>query len=347
MTRITAGGRQPPRGEKARLYAYGLVLLLLAGCARKEPLRVGALYDWTLGDKSFHDQVHAALLHAKTKYGIGYEYVETNKSLDVAGAVESLIRHGCGLVIANGFTFSEEVTHAARRHPEIRFVCTYYAARPGVSLPPNLRGLGFRGEEGSYLVGALAGLVSRTGVVGFVGGMLAPVVRRYELGFAAGARAARPGVRVIAAYAGQTVEAFENPAKGLELAAAMYGQGADVVYHAADRTGLGVFDAARRAGRWAIGVEMDQRELGLDPRTGRSVVLTSMVIRVEPPLHEAIADCLTGRFAGGMRELGLAEGGVGYVYDEHNRDLIPAAVIRKVETFRDGIIQGRIVVPRR
>ncbi|MDQ6634070.1 MAG: BMP family ABC transporter substrate-binding protein, partial [Gemmatimonadota bacterium] len=205
--------------------------------------------------------------------------------------------------------------------------------------PPNLAALKFREEEGSFLVGALAGLVSKSKKVGFVGGMNFPLIHKFEMGYKAGVKAVCPDCEVIAQYAGVTPEAFRNPGKGKELALSQYQQGVNVIFHASGSTGLGVFEAARQTGKLAIGVDADQYN------EAPGYVLTSMVKGVDNATFDVIKRVKEGRFKGGIYQYGLAENGVGYVYDANNEKLIPADVRAKLEQLKQEIIAGRIKVP--
>jgi basic membrane protein A len=176
-------------------------------------------------------------------------------------------------------------------------------------------------------------------VVGFVGGMDIPLIHKFEAGYKAGVREVCPACRVVTGYAGVTGDAFKNPAKGKELALSQYGAGADVVFHAAGSTGLGVFEAARQLGRYAIGVDADQWK----EAPGR--VLTSMTKQVDVSVFETVRDLLHGAWPGGVRVFGLREQGVDYVYDERNRPLIADEVRARVEALRKKIIAGEIAVP--
>src|SRR5690606_9443216 len=186
--------------------------------------------------------------------------------------------------------------------------------------PPNLAALRFREEEGSFLVGALAALVGNSKKVGFVGGMDSPLIHKFEVGYRAGVKHVCPDCEVLVQYAGVTPDAFANPGRGKELALSQYQQGVNVIYHASGSTGLGVFEAARQLGRYAIGVDADQ--YGEAP--GR--ILTSMVKRVDEAVFDAARRVQDGTFRGGIYQFGLAENGVGYVYDENNRAMIPDSV---------------------
>jgi len=200
--------------------------------------------------------------------------------------------------------------------------------------------LKFKEEEGSYLVGALTGLLTKTKTVGFLGGMEIPLIKKFEAGYRAGVEKTAPGAKVLVKYAGATGQAFKDPTKGKELGLAMYGEGADIVFHASGSTGLGLFEAAKEKNALAIGVDSDQ----YDSMPGH--VLTSMVKRVDVAVYQTIRDLKNGSFPGGQVKIyGLAQDGVGYVYDSRNANLIPAPVKAKVDALRDDIIAGRIRVP--
>jgi basic membrane protein A and related proteins len=215
-----------------------------------------------------------------------------------------------------------------------------YSVTEGKAIPENLLALKFKEQEGSFLVGALAALVAKSGKIGFVGGMNIPLIRKFEAGYKAGAKHVNPKVEVIAAYAGNTGEAFKNPTKGKELALAQLDQGVDVIFHASGSTGLGVFEACKDKKKYAIGVDSDQWDEKM-PDT----ILTSMVKQVDVAVFDAIKAETEGKWKGGIRELGLAEGGVGYIYDEHNKKHIPDDVHAKVEALKKEIIEGKIKVP--
>jgi basic membrane protein A len=214
-----------------------------------------------------------------------------------------------------------------------------YTVKEGETLPPNLAALEFREEEGSYLVGALAALLSKTGKVGFVGGMEIPLIKKFEAGYRAGVRAVSPRTDVLVKYAGTTGSAFKDPTKGKELALAEYHAGADIIFHASGSTGLGVFEAARELKKLAIGVDSDQND------EAPGFVLTSMIKRVDTVVFDTIRQVQEGSWHGGIRVFGLAEKGVGWVYDERNKALIPDRVKTVVDSLEADIIAGRVAVP--
>ena len=240
--------------------------------------------------------------------------------------------------------FGAVVAQLAKEYPNVNFAVVDYSVstdRLGnpIPPPPNVAALKFKEEEGSFLVGALAAMVGGSKKVGFVGGMDVPLIWKFEAGYKAGVKYACPDCTVIVQYAGVTPAAFRNPGKGKELALSQYQQGANVIYHASGATGLGVFEAARQAGKLAIGVDADQ----YDEAPGH--VLTSMVKGIDVAVYDMIRRARDHTFKGGIYTYGLAENGVGYVYDEHNRALIPDGVRARLEQIKADIIAGKIKVP--
>lgn len=308
-------------------------------------LDVGVVFDvGGRGDKSFNDGAFIGATRAERQLGARVRYIEPGEGSDREAGLRLLAAEQMDLVIGVGFIFTDDLTQAAREYPGVRFAGVDYALatnRAGQVMPPprNLVALKFREEQGSFLVGALAALVGGSKTLGFVGGMDIPLIHKFEAGYTAGVRHVCPDCRVIAQYAGVTPEAFKNPGRGKELALSQYGRGVNVIFHASGSTGLGVFEAARATGKQVIGVDADQ--YGEAP----GYVLTSMVKRVDAAVFDAVASVRTGRFAGGVRQLGLKERGVDYVYDAHNRALIPPAARARVEALRDSIIAGAITVP--
>jgi basic membrane protein A len=248
------------------------------------------------------------------------------------------------LVVGVGFIFTDDLTEAAREYPSIPFAGVDYSLKVDdtgnvIPPPPNLAALKFREEQGSFLVGALAALVGKSKKVGFVGGMDIPLIHKFEAGYRAGVKHVCPDCTVIAQYAGVTPEAFRNPGRGKELALSQYQSGVNVIFHASGSTGLGVFEAARQMGKLAIGVDADQYA------EAPGHVLTSMVKGVDAVVYDQIDRVRRGTFQGGVYEYGLKEGGVGYVYDDNNRALIPDSVHERIEALKAEIIAGRIKVP--
>ena len=306
------------------------------------PLRVGLVFDvGGRGDKSFNDAAYRGVDRAVRELGIEAEFIEPGEGTDRESGLRLLAARGFDLVIGVGFVFSDDMLMVAKDYPQRRFANVDYAKfdEHGFVVPPaNMVALKFREEEGSYLVGALAGLSNTSHVVGFVGGMDIPLIHKFENGYRQGVLAVCPDCKVLVGYAGTSGDAFKNPTRGKELALAQYAANAQVIFHAAGSTGLGVFEAAREHKQKAIGVDCDQ----WDEAPG--VILTSMIKRVDVSVFEVIADLQRGRFESGVRVFGLAEGGVDYVYDEPARGMIAKDVRQRVEALRQQIVTGRVRV---
>ena len=308
-------------------------------------VNVGIVFDLGgRGDKSFNDGAYVGGVRAERELGAHVRFIEPGDGSDRESGLRLLAAEGMDLVIGVGFIFTDDLTQLAKDYPRTKFagidfaVSTDRAGNP-IPPPPNVAALKFREEQGSFLVGALAALESQTKKVGFVGGMDSPLIQKFEVGYRAGVRRVCPSCTVLVGYAGVTPEAFRNPGKGKELALSQYGQGADIIYHASGSTGLGVFEAARQTGHLAIGVDADQYS------EAPGHVLTSMVKGVDEAVFDVIKLVKEHRFQGGIYQLGLAEHGVGYVYDAQNRGLIPDSVRARLEQLSTEIVTGRINVP--
>ena len=332
------------------LVAHAALLFVRPSGAAEVPkgdaLDVGIVFDLGgRGDKSFNDGAYIGGQRAAMELGARVRYVEPGEGSDREAGLRLLAAEGMDLVIGVGFIFTDDLSSLAVEYPATAFAGVDYAIgvdRSGEPIPPpkNLAALKFREEQGSFLVGALAALLSTdTKKVGFVGGMDSPLIHKFEAGYRAGVKQVCPDCTVLVQYAGVTPEAFRNPGRGKELALSQYQQGVKIIYHASGSTGLGVFEAARTMNRFGIGVDADQ----YNEAPGR--VLTSMVKRVDNAVFDAIKRVKEKRFTGGIFQFGLAEDGVGYVYDDHNKALIPDDVRARLEALKADIIAGRIVVP--
>jgi basic membrane protein A len=292
-------------------------LLSLALPARREepaargPLvsvRVGLVFDvGGRGDKSFNDAAFEGVDRGHRELGVTVELLEPSGAEDREAALRLFAARRFDLVIGVGFIFSTDINVVARDFPDTMFACVDYAPPPDGVIPPNVVGLGFREEEGSFLVGAVAAMLTKTRHLGFVGGMDIPLIHRFEAGYRAGVKHECPVCVVHVAYAGTTPEAFRDPAKGKAIAVSQIAAGADVIYHASGTTGHGVFEAARDMGVLAIGVDGDQH----DEMPG--TVVTSMIKRVDVAVFDTIRAVGEDRFQPGMVSFGVRENGVGYV----------------------------------
>ena len=339
------------RVTPARLIA-GLValnaLLVILGCVIVPPvaaktgsgIRVGLVFDvGGKNDKSFNEAAWRGLQRARDELGVDVQFIEPTEGSDRESALRTLAARKMDLVIGVGFIFGPDLERLAQQFPDVKFAGIDYSPSDGVGTLPNLVGLRFREQEGSFLVGAIAGLLTHSQVVGFVGGMKIPLIRKFEAGYVAGVHHVCPACRVVSAYAGTEPKAFADPSLGNELASAQYDQGADIIFHAAGKTGDGVFAAARQRGARAIGVDSDQFE------AAPCCIVTSMVKRVDVAVIDIVKEIIAHRFTGGLRELGLAQDGVTFVADERNRNLLPLDVVKRANELRADIIAGKIVVP--
>jgi basic membrane protein A len=296
------------------------------------------------GDKSFNDGAYRGLERAKAELGVEFAFKEPTNS-DREASLRALAEGGSPLVFGVGFLFTDSICTVAKDFPGQKFACIDYDLFAKPVIPPNVSAIKFREEEGSFLVGAIAGLKTKTKKVGFVGGMDIPLIHKFLAGYEAGVKAVNPGCEVLANFAGLTPDAFKDPVKGKELAKAQYGAGADIIFHASGSTGNGVLEEAKERNKadgkvthFVIGVDSDQWEEG-------GHVLTSMVKRVDIVVFDTIKAHKDGKFAAGAHEFGLQEDGVGYVRDAKNAALIPAEVEARVQALRKEIVEGKIAVP--
>jgi basic membrane protein A len=304
------------------------------------------------GDLSFNDLAALAWDDGMAMYG----YTGEELAPDAGGEnreenLRLLAEQGQELIIANGFAFAQNVWRVGTEFPDTMFAITDSCPQDDTFADTemaNVRCMLFSEEQGSFLVGAAAALKSTTGTVGFIGGVQVPLILKFQAGFEAGALAANPDIEILpAVYLTQVPDftGFNDPVKGKEAALALYGQGADVIFHAAGGSGLGLFQAAAELSTddsflWAIGVDSDQYNSVGDPAL-QEHILTSMLKRVDTAVAKAISDFLEGSFTPGPVRLGLAEEGVGYSTTGGFVDDIAA----DLDAYAAQIIDGTIVVP--
>ena len=313
----------------------GVALAAMATIAQAAEFKPAVVFD--MGgkfDKSFNEGVWAGVKKFIDETGIEVMEFEVTNETQREQAMRRMVSRGATVVLGVGFAQADAIDKVASENPDVQFaiIDVFWLDRP------NLRQYQFKEHEGSYLVGVAAALTSKTGKVGFVGGMDIPLIRKFACGYVQGAKEARAGTVVIQNMTGATPSAWNDPTKGAELAQSQIDRGADVIYHAAGGTGLGVIRAAADAGKLAIGVDSNQN--GLAPGS----VLTSMLKRVDVAAYQTLRDAMDGNFTAGVVSLGLAEGGVDWAQDEHNADLVTDAVRAAVEQAKADIISGAIVV---
>jgi basic membrane protein A and related proteins len=285
-------------------------------------------------DKSFNASAYQGASEAKTKLGIYLKYVEASDDNAFQPLMRAFAQKDFDLIIGIGFAQKEAIQKVAAQFPK-----KHFALVDSQVDAPNVRSLMFEEHEGSYIIGVIAALTSQTGKVGFVGGMDVPLIRRFAMGYEAGAKAVNPKVTVIANYCGVTSEAWNNPPKGKELGLAQYDAGVDVIFAAAGASGLGVFDAAEERKKLVIGVDSNQDWV----KPG--YVLTSMLKRVDLAVFTVIQDAQAGQFTGGLKRFGLADKGVAYSVDQYNEKILTGSVRKRADELKADIIAGKIIVP--
>jgi len=296
--------------------------------------RVGIVFD--IGgkdDKSFNAAAWEGVKRAREELGIFLRDVEPGDPTSIEPSMRAFAERGYDLIIGVGFAQAPIMSDVARDYPNLKF-----AIIDGFIEMPNVASLNFKEHEGSFLVGMIAARTTKTGKIGFVGGMDIPLIHKFETGYAEGARYANPKIEVFENYVGVTDAAWNNPGKGKELAKTQIDRGADVIFQAAGNSGLGVFDAAEDTKKLAIGVDSNQNWI----KPG--YILTTMTKRVDVSVFNTVKEVVEGRFKGGVHLFGLDNDGVGFALDEYNRSLIPQPVLDEVERARQDIIAGRIKV---
>ena len=304
-------------------------LALTAGAALADP---AIIFD--LGgkfDKSFNESAFNGATRWAEETGGKFAEVELQSDAQREQALRRFAESGMNPIVMAGFSFETPLGDLAADYPDTKFVII-----DAVVDAPNVQSVVFNEEQGSYLVGMLAAMASKTGTVSFVGGMDIPLIRKFACGYAEGAKAANPDIKVIANMTGTTPAAWNDPVKGTELTLAQKSQGSDVVFQAAGGTGVGVLQAAADNDMLGIGVDANQNYM----HPGQ--VLTSMLKRVDNAVYDAFK--AGANVKPGIESLGVAQDGVGYAMDDYNKDLVTADMQAKVEEAKAGIADGSIMV---
>lgn len=303
-------------------------LTMSAGLALAEP---AVIYD--LGgkfDKSFNESAHTGAMRWADETGGSFKEIELQNEAQREQALRRFAEAGANPIVMAGFGFADSLGKVAPDYPDTKFavIDVFWL---GI---PNVREIAFNEHEGSYLVGMMAAQASKTGTVGFVGGMDIPLIRAFQCGYEQGVMSVNSGATVLSNMTGTTPAAWNDPAKGSELTQSQIDRGADVVYQAAGGTGAGVISAAVDAGKLAIGVDSNQNHLA------PGSILTSMLKRVDVAAYNTMKDGLSGDFNVGVQTLGLAEDGVGWSLDEHNASLISDDMKAALDAASAKIISG-------
>ena len=309
-------------------------------------IRVGMALDvGGLNDKSFNDAANAGLQLAISEGLISEEDAELLEANQTGSNrddnVVNLADQEFDLILGIGFAFSEGIADIAGEYPEQNFGVIDGFATFVNEEATNIADLTFKEHEGSYLVGIAAAMASESGTIGFLGGQQGTdLIEKFQAGYEAGARSVNPDIEVLVEYIGDSTQAFVNPTAGEELSSSMYDDGADVVYHAAGQSGLGLFKAAVEADKLAIGVDADQYLTASAEE--QPLILTSMIKRVDTAVYNAIKQAVEGDFQAGFQVFGLAEEGVGY---SDSNPALTEEMKAAMDAAIEGIISGDITVP--
>ncbi|MCP3774316.1 BMP family ABC transporter substrate-binding protein [Paenibacillus sp. MZ04-78.2] len=310
-----------------------------AGASKKgEKFNIAMVTDiGGVNDKSFNQSAWEGLNELKKETGANVKYQQSKSDADFIPHLNSYVKDKYNLIWGIGFLMGDAIKTVAAQNPKSNF-----AIIDNVVEGPNVESVTFAEQEGAYLTGVVAGLMTKTNKVGFVGGLKIPVIERFEVGFKAGVAAANPNAKVTINY----TASFDKPDQGKAAAATIYNDGADIIFHAAGGTGNGVFNEAKdrfKAGKkvWVIGVDKDQSlEFGDD------VTLTSLVKRVDKAVKRVSMDVIDGKFQGGKNiVLGLKDDGLGL--PETSKKNVPADVLKKVDEYKEKIVKGEIKIPEK
>ena len=309
--------------------------VVVSSAAMAADMKPAVIYD--MGgkfDKSFNEGVYNGVKKFTDETGIEVMEFEVTNETQREQAMRRMAERGATIVLGVGFAQADAIAKVAAEFPDTKFSIIDVSWLDA----PNLRQYAFKEHEGSYIVGVAAAKASKTGKVGFVGGMDIGLIRRFACGYVGGVKSINANAEVYQNMTGTTPSAWNDPGKGAELTQSQIDRGADVVYHAAGGTGSGVIQAAADAGKLAIGVDSNQN--GMAPGS----VLTSMLKRVDVAAYETFMDSKNGNFSSGVHVLGLAEGGVDWALDENNASLVTADMKDAVAAARADIVSGKVVV---
>ncbi len=284
-------------------------------------------------DKSFNEGVYNGLEKFKKETGVNYRGFEVTNATQREQAIRKMAKKGSDPVLGIGFAQGPAIEKVAGEFPNTKFGIIDMVVNK-----PNVQSIVFKEHEGSFLVGLLAAMASKSSKVGFIGGMDIPLIRKFACGYEQGVKYANPKAEVIQNMTGSTPSAWNNPSRGGELAKGQFDRGVDVVFAAAGGTGVGVYQAAKDSGKLAIGVDSNQNYM--QPGT----MLTSMVKRVDVAAYNLFKNAMDGKFKGGIQALGLAEGGVDWALDKYNEKLITPEMKKAVDAAKADIISGKIKV---
>ena len=330
--------------SKYLFLAFGL--FLICGCGRVQdvirpepsstPLRVSMIYPSDcVGDSAYCDSFHIGVKRAEAQLGISLSEL-SGMEIDPAVAEMQLreAAQNSDLVLTAGYQMEDPLVNVAAEFPDVKF-----AIFDVVLDIPNVASVNYKANEGSFLVGAIAGLKTKSGKIGYIGGADVPLLHEFEAGYIAGIQATHPDAEISVEYISEDASGFGQPDKAKALALAQYESGIDVIYAAAGGAGQGVLEAAQEQQKYIIWVDSNGNHLA------PGIVLTSMVKELSVSVEKIVHETVEGKFMAGVRYLGLEDGGVSYAVDEHNQPLLSDDLIATVESLKAQIIAGEIVVP--
>ena len=319
---------------KLKQLSVTMAALFVAASAQAADPKLAIVYDaGGKFDKSFNQSAFEGAERFKKETRISYIEAQASSDTQAEQMLRSLARKKTDLIAAVGFSQSQAVAKVAKEFPKTRFVLIDAIAKGN-----NVNSILFKEEEGSYLVGVAAAIASKSKKVGFVGGMDIPLIRTFNCGYAQGAKSVNPKIETFSNMVGTTAAAWNNPAKGGELARAQFDRGVDVVFAVAGGSGMGTLQTAKEKGKLAIGVDSNQNYI--HPGT----MLTSMVKRVDNAIYESFMQQKNGTWKPGITYKGLKEGGVDWVVDKDNRKLVTPDMEKRVNEAKSNIINGKVKV---
>ena len=319
---------------KLKQLSMTIAALCIAGSACAADPKLAIVYDaGGKFDKSFNQSAFEGAERFKKETKIVYLEAQASSDTQAEQMLRSLARKKLDLIAAVGFSQTQAVQKVAKEFPKVRFVLI-----DSIAKGDNVSSVLFREEEGSYLVGVAAAMATKSNKIGFIGGMDIPLIRTFACGYAQGAKATNPKVENLSNMVGTTSAAWNNPAKGSELARAQFDRGVDVVFAVAGGSGMGTLQTAKEKGKLAIGVDSNQNYI--HPGT----MLTSMVKRVDMAIYDSFMSVKNGTWKPGVVYKGLKEGGVDWVVDKDNRKVVSPAMEKKVNEAKANIISGKVKV---
>jgi basic membrane protein A len=319
---------------KLKPLCLALTSVLIAASAHAADPKYAVVFDaGGKFDKSFNQSASEGAERFKKETKINYLEVQVANETQTEQVLRNLARKKIDLIAAIGFAQSQAVQNVAKEFPNTKFVII-----DGLSTGNNVSSILFKEQEGSYLVGVAAAMASKTKKVGFVGGIDIPLIRAFSCGYSQGAKAQDAKVDVTINMVGTTASAWNDPAKGGELARSQFERGVDVIFAAAGGSGIGTMQAAKEKGKLAIGVDSNQNYLY--PGT----MLTSMVKHVDVAIYDSFMQLKNGTWKNGIVSKGLKEGGVDWALDKDNRALITPEIEKRVNAVKQDIISGKIKV---